>query len=206
MAVSVPQSHPIAHGPFILGVFRRLAVATVIDRRIPPHPAPGLSCGRGVEAMVLAMLDGHHALYKVGRRLEERGMLGLGQPGLTRAACNDDRLGHLLDARCAAHLQRVVSAVALQAMEVSAISTPWRHQDPTTMALSGADADAPQTPGAPRPAYGHSTDGRDDRTQGLLSLGVSGDGGRPLRRGLWDGHPSESMATPVAMTECLALG
>jgi hypothetical protein len=29
---------------------------------IPPHPAPILSCGRGVDALVLARLDGHHAL------------------------------------------------------------------------------------------------------------------------------------------------
>jgi uncharacterized protein DUF4277 len=81
MAVSVQQSHPIAHLPLVLGVLRRLEVATVIDRLIPPHPAHGLSCGRGVEALVLAMLDGHHALYKVGKRLEERGMVALLQPG-----------------------------------------------------------------------------------------------------------------------------
>jgi len=29
----------------------------VIDRLIPPHPAYMLSCGRGVEALVLAMLN-----------------------------------------------------------------------------------------------------------------------------------------------------
>ena len=57
MAVSVQQIHPIAHLPLILGVLRRLEAATVIDRLIPPHPAHGLSCGRGVEALVLAILD-----------------------------------------------------------------------------------------------------------------------------------------------------
>src|SRR5689334_17230912 len=72
MSMSVQQSYPIAHLPLVLGVLRRLEVAPVIDGLIPPHPAHGLSCGRGVEAMVLAILDGHHALYKVGRRLEER--------------------------------------------------------------------------------------------------------------------------------------
>ena len=88
MPVSVQHSHPIAHLPWVLGVLRRLEVATIIDRLIPPHPAHGLSCGRGVEALVLAILDGHHALYKVGRRLEERGMVARLQPGLTRAALN----------------------------------------------------------------------------------------------------------------------
>src|SRR5678815_4027625 len=70
----------------------------------------------------------------------------------------------------------------------------------------GAYEDEPQTPGAPRPAYGHSKDGRDDLTQVLLSLGVGGDGGIPLRLGVRDGNRSDSVETPVAIEECLALG
>jgi hypothetical protein len=63
------------------------------------------------------MLDGHHALYKGGNRLEERGMVPLLPPGLTRAALNDARLGHSLDALVAAHLTQVFSVVALKALE-----------------------------------------------------------------------------------------
>src|SRR5919199_167234 len=81
LAMAVQQIYPVAHLPLVLGVLRRLEVATVIDRIIPPHPAHGLSCGRGGEALVLAILDEHHALYKVGKRLEERGMLALLHPG-----------------------------------------------------------------------------------------------------------------------------
>jgi transposase len=206
MAMTVQQIHPVAHLPLVLGVLRRLEVATVIDRLIPPHPAHQLSCGRGVEALVLAILDGHHALYKVGKRLEERGMLALLQPGLTRATLNAYRLGHILEALFAANLNKVYSAVALNALEVYAIATPWLHQDTTTIALYGAYADEPKTPGAPRPAYGHSKDGRDDLKQVLLSLGVSGDGGVPVRLGMRDGNRSDSVETPVAIEECLALG
>ena len=149
MAMAVQQMHPIAHVPLVLGVLRRLEVATGIDRLIPPHAAHVLSCGHGVEAMVLAILDGDHALYKVGRRLEARGMVALLQPGLTRASLNDYRLGHILDALFAANLNSVFSAVALKALEVYAIPTPWLHQDTTTIALYGAYEDEPQTPGAP---------------------------------------------------------
>src|SRR5215475_4540333 len=169
MAMTVQQIQPVAHLPLVLGVLRRLEVATVIDRLIPPHPATTrelvcrvgrdeavdhsgdllipphpahkLSCGRGVEALVLAILDGHHALYKVGQRLEERGMLALLQPGLTRASLHDDRLGHILEALFAANLNKVYSAVALNALEGYAMATPWLHQDTTTSALDGADAD-----------------------------------------------------------------
>src|SRR5712671_3604187 len=63
-AMIVQQIRPVAHLPLVLGVLRRLEVATIIDRLIPPHPAHVLSCGRGVEALVLAILDGDHALYK----------------------------------------------------------------------------------------------------------------------------------------------
>src|SRR5437016_5971775 len=66
MAIAVQQIHPVAHVPLVLGVLRRLEVATVIDHLIPPHPAHGLSCGRGVEAMVLAILDGRPGRYKGG--------------------------------------------------------------------------------------------------------------------------------------------
>ena len=142
MATTVQQMHPVAHLPLVLGVLRRLEVATVIDRLIPPHPAHGLSCGRGVEALVLAILDGHHALYKVGARLEERGMLPLLQAGLRRASLNDYRLGQMLEALFAAQLNRVFGAIALNALEVYTLSTPWLHQDTTTISLYGAYEEA----------------------------------------------------------------
>jgi transposase len=205
MAIAVQQIRPVAHLPLVLGVLRRLEVASLIDDLIPPHPAHVLSTGRGVEAMVLAILDGDHALYKVGQRLEERGILELLQPGLTRTSLHDYRLGHILDALFAANLNKVFSAIALKALEVYAIPTPWLHQDTTTIALYGAYEDAPTTPRAPRPAYGHSKDGRDDLKQVLLSLGVSGDGGIPVRLGLRDGNRSDSVETPLAIEECLAL-
>ena len=142
----------------------------------------------------------------MGKRLEERGMVTLLQPELTRAALNDYRLGHILDALFAANLNTVFSAIALKALEVYAIPTPWLHQDTTTILLYGAYADEPQSPEAPHPAYGHSKDGRDDLKQVLLSLGVSGDGGLPLRIGLRDGNRSDRVETPLAIEECLALG
>ena len=37
MAMTVQQIHPVAHLPLVLGVLRRLEVATVIDRLIPPR-------------------------------------------------------------------------------------------------------------------------------------------------------------------------
>jgi hypothetical protein len=140
------------------------------------------------------------------RWLRHQGGLALLQPGLTRASLHDYRLGHIRDALLAAHLNTVFSALALKALAVYAIPTPWLHQDTTTLALYGAYADEPQSSRAPQPAYGPSKDGRDDLQQVLLSLGVSGDGGLPLRGGVRDGNRSARVETPVAIAECLALG
>jgi len=143
-------------------------------------------------------------------------MVPLLQSGLDRTALHDDRLGQILDALCAANLHRVCGAVALRALEVYAIPTPWLPQDTTTMTLYGASAEATRTDGQapqapagpvpPRPAYGPSTDGHEDLTQVLLSLGGSRDGGVPLRLGVRDGNTRESTETPVAIEEGLALG
>jgi len=208
MTLAIHQISPVAHLPLVLGVVRKLNVAALIDTFCPPHPANVLSCGRGVEALLLAILDGHHALYKVGARLEERGMLSLLQPGLTRASLHDYRLGQILGTLLAANLNRVFGAIALNALEVYAVPTPWLHQDTTTITLYGAyEEEARPVKGLvpPRPAYGHSKDGHDDLKQVLLSLGVSSDG-LPLRLGVRDGNTSDSTETPVAIEECLALG
>ena len=55
-------------------------------------------------------------------------------------------LGQILDALFAAHLNRVFGAIALHALEVYAIPTPWLHQDTTTITLYGAYEEEP--PGA----------------------------------------------------------
>src|SRR5262249_62155901 len=63
-----------------------------------------------------------------------------------------------------------------------------------------------KSPEAPHAACGHRKDGRDDLKQVLLSLGVSGDGGGPLRLGVRDGNRSDSVETPMAIEEGRALG
>ena len=62
MAITGHQIRPVAHCPLVLGVVRKRDIAPIIDGLIPPNPANGLACGRGVEALMLAILDGHHAL------------------------------------------------------------------------------------------------------------------------------------------------
>jgi transposase len=112
----------------------------------------------------------------------------------------------MLDALCAANLHRGFGAIALKALEGYAIPIPGLSQETTTIALYGVYADDAKAPGAPRPAYGHSKEGRDELKQVLLSLGVSGDGGLPRRLDVRDGNTSDSVETPLAIAEGLSLG
>jgi hypothetical protein len=64
MAMTIQQISPVAHFPLGLGVVRKRNVAALSETFCPPHPAHVLACGRGVAALGLAMLDGHHALSK----------------------------------------------------------------------------------------------------------------------------------------------
>jgi transposase len=125
-------------------------------------------------------------------------MLSLLQPGLTRASLHDYRLGQILDALFAAHLNRVFGAIALNALEVYALSTPWLHQDTTTISLYGAYEEETRLGEGTCPTsagYGHCKYGRDELKQVLLSLGVSSEG-LPLRLGVRDGNTSDSTEAP----------
>src|SRR5918999_2394294 len=204
MVVSIDRVVPVGHLPLVLGVLRKLDVAGLIDALIVPHPEQVVSAGRAAEALVLSILDGHHALYKVGRRLDERGMLELLQTGLEPQSLHDTRLGQSLDALFDANLNQVFSAIALRTLETYHIQTPWLHQDTTTISLYGA-YEASQEAQGPHPAYGYNKDGRRDLKQVLLSLGVSGDGGLPLRMGLHDGHTSDTVDVPRAIAQSVVL-
>jgi hypothetical protein len=80
------------------------------------------------------------------------------------------------------------------------------HHDTTTISLYGAYPEVDPLRDAPRPASVQNKDGRGDLKQVLLSLGVSGDGGLPLRMGLRDGNTSDCVEVPQAIAESLALG
>ena len=130
MALAMPQSRPVAPWPLVLGGVRTRHVAARSAPCCPPHPAQGLSGGRGGEARRLALLAGPQALSQVGARREARGLFPLLPPGVPRAARPADRLGPRRAALVAAPLHRVVGALALPALAGEALAPPGRPQAP----------------------------------------------------------------------------
>jgi hypothetical protein len=135
-------------------------------------------------------------------------MLPLLQPGLTRTSPHDYRLGQSLDGLFAAHLHRVFGALALHALEVYAIPPPWLPPDTTTLPSRGPMRRSPPGRRArPAAACVWATAKMGMMISSTCSC-VSGCAVRasPLRMGLRDGNTSDSIETPVAMEECVALG
>jgi|SRR5262245_57956239 len=130
------------------------------------------------------------------------------QPGLNRPALPDDWRGQSRDALCAAPLHGVFGAMALHALAVDALSTPWRPHETTTIRWYGASAAEARPgagPGPPRPASGPRQAGRDELPHVLRSLGVSR-AGRPRRLDVRAGHTRASPEPPVAMEAGWARG
>src|SRR5437867_1992254 len=82
MAIAVQQIHPVAHLPLVLGVLRRLEVATVIDRLLRPTRRTGSRMGVGPKPWCSPFSMGIMPSLRWGKRLEERGMVSLQQPVL----------------------------------------------------------------------------------------------------------------------------
>lgn len=150
-AIAMPQIRPVAPLPWVLGVVRKRDGAGLIETCGPPPSAPLLSGGRGGEALLLALRDGHPALSQVGARREDRGLFPFLPPGLTRPSLPDDRRGQRLAGLWVAHLQRLCGASALTAVEVSTLASPGLPPDTTTLPLDGAYKEEPPQGAGPVP-------------------------------------------------------
>ena len=81
--------------------------------------------------------------------------MSLLQAGLTCTALNADRLGQILDTLFSANLNRVFGALALHALAVYPIPTPWLHQDTTTISLYGSYEEEACPGEGPVPVHDH---------------------------------------------------
>jgi hypothetical protein len=72
MALTIQQISPVSPLPVVLGEVLQRNVAALITTFCPPHPAPARACGRGVEALPLAILVGIRSSIR-GARLWRSG-------------------------------------------------------------------------------------------------------------------------------------
>jgi transposase len=184
-------SRPVAHLPFVRAVVDQLGILQAIDQRCPEHPLNRVSDAQCVLALILNVLCGRPALYRMDEWLGRLDIDVLFGEGVPADAFNDTRLAEALD-----HLDEVgtdtiladiVRAYLAEEGEPRAFSA---HHDTTSVSLSGAY----ETEAEPRPALGFSKDHRPDLKQLIYGLTLHGAVGMPLVSTVSAGNTSDPAA------------
>ncbi|MFQ6090356.1 MAG: IS1634 family transposase [Candidatus Bipolaricaulia bacterium] len=177
------------HLPLASAVFRFLDLQTIFDERLPQDPRNHVTPGECVQALVLTILTGEHALSQVSETLSHYDLEVIFQRPIDAAHLHDNRLGHVLDDLWDAGLDRLYGAVISQAIRKYLIDLSRLHTDTTSLKVYG-DYDREEE--GPLITYGYSKDHRPDLKQLLFGLTVSDDGGVPVWGHVTDGNRSDS--------------
>jgi hypothetical protein len=192
---SQPEIHsvPVAHLPVLRALIDRLGIHAIIDAALPRHPLSRVSDADCVVAMMLNVLCGRVALFRMDEWMARTDVELLLGPGREAEAFNDSRLATSLD-----HLDDYGTDTILTAVVTAYVDRPGRdttysvHQDFTTFSFYGEYRDV--SPCGPTPTYGHSKDFRPDLKQLVFGLSIHGSAGVPLVCSMVDGNTSDSRA------------
>jgi hypothetical protein len=126
------------HLPLVGAMLRELAVKELLDAFIPPHERNEVTVGECVEALVLTMLTGEHALSRVPETLAGYDLEGIFQRPMDAAPFHANRLGRALEALWTAGLDRLYGTVIRQAIHRYALDLARLHTAATSLKLYGA--------------------------------------------------------------------
>ncbi len=126
------------HLPLVGAMRRELAVKDTLDALIPPHERHAVTVGECIEALVLTILTGEHALSRVADTLAGYDLEVIFQRPIDTAHFHDNRLGRALDALWTAGLDRVYGALISQAIRHYGLELTRLHTDATSLKVYGA--------------------------------------------------------------------
>jgi len=170
-------ARPVAHLPFVRAVVGQLGILEMVDERCPKHPLNRVSDAQCVLALVLNVLCGRPALYRMDDWLAQLDVDVLFGPGTSADAFNDTRLAEPLDHLDEAGTDTLLADIARGYLAEEGESRAFSvHHDTTSVTLQGAY----ETDAEPRPAHGFSKDHRPDLKQLIYGLTLHGAVGMPL--------------------------
>ena len=177
------------HLPLVAACMRHLEIAKTIDEIVPPHPLNHVTTGECVEAMVLSILTGEHALYNVSDVLSKYDTSIIFQKEVNPNWFHDNRLGNSLDDLKKAGLDGSYSAIISKAIVKHSLGLSHLHFDTTSLSFYG---DYKTDEENPLVIYGHSKKHRPDLKQVLFGMTVTQDGNIPITGRITAGNTSDS--------------
>jgi transposase len=187
--------------PILQHFIERMGVVSNIDRLVQAHEARRISHGEAVAGLMVYLLNGGRALYRMEQWAGQTAVLSWLFPQYAADEWTDDRLAATLDALYQAGLESVQGELSAHIVEVFGLKLSEIHYDTTSVSLWGTyDAESGQP--AVLITFGHSKDHRPDLKQVVVGSAVSGDGGVPLLSKTHDGNTSDS-TVPIPYWERL---
>ena len=195
------MTRKLGAGPILQHFMKQMGVVSLIDELVPAHEARKISHGEAVAALMVYLLCGGRALYRMEQWAERTAVLSTLFPEYGPADWSDDRLGDTLDALHQQGLEGLQGSLSAHLVEVFGLCLDLIHYDTTSVSFWGTYD--PQT-GQPAVVitFGYSKDHRPDLKQVVFGAAVSGDGGVPLLSATHDGNSNDS-TLPVPYWERL---
>ena len=198
--IGVPQR--LCHLPLVMDVMRRTGLPNIIDAAVRDDRRSKVSTSDCVSVIMCAVFMGHHDLWRMSDRLGPYDMATIMRdPGFRLAEFPEERLAKALDDLYRAGLEKLMTALALQAIEQFRIGTDFLHFDTTSLSFYGAheredfgSMSDGISPPPPLIVHGYSKDHRPDLKQIMFGSLVSADGGVPLFGKALDGNGSDTAA------------
>ena len=191
------RSLPAGHLPLIRACMDQLGFQDVIDGHLPKHPLAHASDAECLMVMVLNILSGRVALWRMDQWMEKLDVDLLLGEGVDAAWFHDTRLAQCLDRIDAVGTDTILGDIVTRYLRCEAVPTAYSvHLDTTTVSVHGAyDTDL-----SPMPAFGYSKDKRPDLKQLVYGLSVHGSVGIPLSMSVTNGNTAD----PVSNRDHLA--
>ena len=198
----------LCHLPLIMDVLRRTGVLDVIDRAVVDDRRSKVSTSECVAVMLCSIFGGAHDLWRVRERLSRYDMRTVMQDrGFAISEFPEERLAKALDDLWTAHVDKLMTAIALQTIEAYDLDTDFLHFDTTSLSFYGAyEREDPESlgdgiPAAPRVVHGYSKNRRGDLKQIMYGSLLTADGGIPLAGRAMDGNRSDNEASAEFFAE-----
>ncbi len=185
------MTRQLGAGPLLQHFISTMGVVSLIDEHVPAHEARTISHGEAVAALMVYLLCGGRALYRMEQWAETTAVLSTLFPEYEPEDWTDDRLGDTLEALYHTGLEGIQGSISAQLVEVFDLCLDVIHYDTTSVSFWGTyDAQSGQP--AVLITFGYSKAHRPDLKQVVLGTAVSGDGGVPLLSKTHDGNSSDS--------------
>ena len=178
----------VEHLPLIVDALDQLGIMDVLKRRLPKHALAHVSDADCIAALILNILSGRCALYRIEHVLKRFDLALLIGEHAQPNHFNDTRLARALDDLDQAGIDDIFAEIVTGYLRKPDQPTDFAvHIDSTSLSLYGIY----DQQHSPTPTYGYSKDKRPDLKQLVFGLGVRGCDAMPLAYTLQDGNTSD---------------